>query len=181
MAKPSPPVQVARQLYEAAIAAVADEGGVHAETACSLLAVTLGMTLYRKHHPEPTPRDQVGELVLSDIVTEDSVNILAALAKLAKDGGIRLDVAAKVEPIPAQHAPLMPPVELLKRHGGDLWRILCAMPLSPEDRLLASLFAVLYIVQQTSTMLTPTVTSALILNGFAAGIKTLPPDPQVVQ
>lgn len=171
----SPAILTARKVYETALLLLSDEQGVHAETVCSLLGVTMGMALFKKHHPTPIRPEDAGQAAPSPIVDQDMPNILAALDKLARDSGMRFSVAQAATSVPPAHAPQVAPLDLLKTHGGTLWQILSTELQGPEERLLATLFAVLFIVRQTQPIFTTDVASALIVEGFVTGAKFSPP------
>lgn len=171
----SPPVLLARQLYEEAIALLAEEQGVHPETACSLFGLMIGTALLRKHHPDLAESATAGKAFPSDLVEQDAPFIVAAFEKLAQEGGLALDVRAAFEALPPEHEPIHPPLELLKMHGGRLWALAAAAPLSPEDRLLATLFAAVFLMRQILPALKPSVQSTLFMQGFLVGAKSVPP------
>jgi hypothetical protein len=166
--------KAAEAIYDKAVAVLADERGVHAETAAALLAITAGMTLFRKHHGPAPKAEDVGTPVLSDAVDETAPDVIATLSAVAE----RFQVDLTFDPdadVPEEHRPVAEPVELLRKHGSALWSVVDGTSLDADERILASVIAVVLLLREIATMVPVEASSAIVLWGFTVGAKTYPP------
>jgi hypothetical protein len=169
--------EAARALADATLEALADDRGVHAETAVAGAARMAGVFLLRSFGL-PLPDLEPGQVLLSDLANEAGPGLLALLTGALAGAGVALDSARMAEDPGPEHAPLLDHRETQRRLAPRYARIQGRLALSDREAAESAVLATALLIQRAAGALDPGIASALAAQGLVEGSKTVPEPAQ---
>jgi hypothetical protein len=166
-------ITAAEEFSQTTIEVLANERGVHAETAIAGTARMAGTFLFRSFNfplDDATP----GQPVLSEQANEQGPRLMNILSGVLEQMEIRLDGGRAAGPISAENEPLLDFLQTQKRLEPKYSEIKDRFGFSYEVAADAVSVATAILIQQTSEVLDPHIAFGIAIYGFIEGTKTVP-------
>lgn len=165
-------IQAAREIVTLVFERIADERGVHAETAVSAAGCMAGTFLLRSCGL-PLGNLPPGAPVLSDAVNAKGPILVELFQLVLQELGVTPDGNPTANATPA--APLFTVPEMQARLDAGVGAIAARHGLDDERTARAGAIATAMIVKQTVAVLDARAAFGIATLGFAEGAKTVPP------
>lgn len=146
--------------------------GVHAETAISAPCFLAGTLLLRATGIDLSKLEP-GQPVFVDAVNADGQAVHRFMQTICAPLGLQ-PFGGRDQSIPAEHQPLEPGVELVKRMEPTFENLMRQLRVPDELHPYVAVFAGMKIIQMGQQALNPEIGKAIALNSLVAGCKTVP-------
>lgn len=161
-----------RQIANTIINELATERGAHAETVIAA-AARMGGTMMFRTFGLPASGIAPGSPVFSDIANERGPVLVEVMRAGLAGLGIEIDEQALPEVTP-EHAAHLNIIEMQQKLDGPLKAIASSHGLAGEAAARACALATALLIQQTRSVLDPSLGFAIAVYGFVEGTKTMP-------
>lgn len=166
-------IKVAQELVAAAIDALKDERGVHAETAIAGTARMAGTFLFRSFG-FPLDDAKPGQPVLSEEANNKGPRLMNILGGVLDQMGIAVDSARVAQETPPDHRPRLDFLQTQRSLEPKFAAIVERSDLSLMEASDAAAIATALLITQCKEILDPTIAFGIALYGFVEGTKTFP-------
>ena len=167
--------QAAREFVDIVVDQLADERGIHAETAVVAVARMAGTFLFRSFGFQ-LPDSKPGQTVLSEQANEKGPRLVNIAATVLSDAGVKLDSNAVTDDLMKGHEPLLDFLNTQQRLEPKFNQVREKIGLSLTEAADAGALATAMLIQQTSQVLDSNVAFQLAVYSFIEGSKTIPAD-----
>ena len=164
---------VAQKFASATIDILADERGVHAETAIAGAARMAGTFLFHSFG-FPVEAAKAGQPVLSEQANEHGPVLMEILGNGLDAMNVAVDVEKLGEPTPLGNEPLLKFLETQTKLEPKFNAIAKQAGLSLDEAAHAAALATAHLIKQCSQVLDPNIAFGIAVYGFIEGTKTYP-------
>ena len=163
----------AERFANAAIEALRDERGVHAETAIAATARMAGTYLFRSFGFE-LEGEKPGQPVLSEQANEQGPRLVQILSGVLGQMGITPDQTKLDEPTGPENEPNLGFLETQKRLEADFNKIKEQLGISLNESAESAAVATAILIRECAEVLDPSIAFGIAVYGFIECAKTYP-------